>query len=121
MKVVPGSERRTTVVCSPEARARAAIRKAVFALRQCLDAAIADNRLAINPATSVPLPSEPLKPPRFSPSPKWSSWSTPCPTDTNGGLFEDGSEAAVDRLDVLLGGVSKDSNNVLQLDTRKLR
>jgi integrase len=41
------------------------IRKAVFALRQCLDAAIADNRLAINPAISVPLPSEPLKPPRF--------------------------------------------------------
>jgi hypothetical protein len=26
---------------------------------------IADNRLAINPAISVPLPSEPLKPPRF--------------------------------------------------------
>lgn len=41
------------------------IRKAVFALRQCLDAAIADNRIAINPAISVPLPSEPLKPPRF--------------------------------------------------------
>jgi site-specific recombinase XerC len=41
------------------------IRKAVFALRQCLDAAIADNRLAINPAISVPLPSEPLKSPRF--------------------------------------------------------
>ena len=36
------------------------IRKAVFALRQCLDAAIADNRIAINPAISVPLPSEPL-------------------------------------------------------------
>jgi site-specific recombinase XerC len=41
------------------------IRKAVFALCQCLDAAIADNRIAINPAISVPLPSEPLKPPRF--------------------------------------------------------
>jgi hypothetical protein len=38
-----------------------------------------------------------------------------------GGLFEDGSEAAVDRLDALLGGGSKDSNNVLQLDGRKLR
>jgi hypothetical protein len=38
-----------------------------------------------------------------------------------GGLFEDGSEAAVDRLDMLLGGGSKDSDNVLQLDTRKLR
>lgn len=38
-----------------------------------------------------------------------------------GGLFEDGSEAVVDRLDALLGGGSKDSDNVLQLDTRKLR
>ena len=38
-----------------------------------------------------------------------------------GGLFEDGSEAAVDRLDTLLGGGSKDSHNVLQMDTRKLR
>jgi integrase len=38
-----------------------------------------------------------------------------------GGLFEDGSEAAVDRLDTLLGGGSKDSDNVLQMDTRKLR
>ena len=38
-----------------------------------------------------------------------------------GGLFEDGSEAAVDRLDTLLGGASKDSDNVLQMDTRKLR
>jgi hypothetical protein len=38
-----------------------------------------------------------------------------------GGLFEDGSEAAVDRLDALLGGGSKDSDNVLQLDTRNLR
>jgi hypothetical protein len=35
-----------------------------------------------------------------------------------GGLFEDGSDAAVDRLDALLGGDSKDSDNVLQLDTR---
>jgi integrase len=41
------------------------VRKAVFALRQCLDAAIADNRIVTNPAISVPLPSEPLKPPRF--------------------------------------------------------
>ncbi len=37
-----------------------------------------------------------------------------------GGLFEDGSEAAVDRLDALLGGGSKDSDHVRQLDTRKL-
>ena len=38
-----------------------------------------------------------------------------------GGLFEDGSEAAVDRLDALLGGGSKDSDNLLQLDAPKLR
>jgi hypothetical protein len=38
-----------------------------------------------------------------------------------GGLFEDGSDAAVDRLDALLGGALKQSDNVLQLDTRKLR
>jgi hypothetical protein len=38
-----------------------------------------------------------------------------------GGLFEDGSEATVDRLDALLGGGSKDSDNVLQLNTREPR
>jgi hypothetical protein len=38
-----------------------------------------------------------------------------------GGLFEDGPEAAVDRLDALLGGGSNDSDNVLQLNMRKLR
>jgi integrase len=35
-----------------------------------------------------------------------------------GGLFEDGSDAAVDRLDALLGDTSKDSDNALHLDTR---
>jgi integrase len=39
----------------------------------------------------------------------------------DGGLFENGSEAAVDRLDLLLGGSSKVPGNVLHLDTRKLR
>jgi integrase len=43
----------------------ATTRKAVFALRQCLDAAIADNRLQFNPATAVPLPTERQKPPRY--------------------------------------------------------
>jgi integrase len=231
------------------------IRKAVFALRQCLDAAIADNRLGVNPAISVPLPSEPLKPPRFlsqseveqlvdampdkykamvlvgayaglrwgeaaglarasidvlrsritvastavevrghvtlgnepktsrskrtvpvarsvmrrleehlanfvgpqsdalvfaaprgGPSitfhglrhsfvailvaagcnvrevSEWAGHNSVAFTLTRyGGLFEDSSEAAVDRLDALLGGGPKDSDNVLQLDTRKLR
>jgi hypothetical protein len=57
-------------------------------------------------------------PPRSSRAARWGKSSggaaSPC-------LFEDGSEAAVDRLDALLGGGSKDSDNVLQLDTRKLR
>ena len=33
----------------------ASVRKGVFALRQCLAAAIADNRLVLNPAQAVPL------------------------------------------------------------------
>lgn len=43
----------------------ATVRKAVFALRQCLSAAVADGRLLVNPAVDVPLPAERLKPPRF--------------------------------------------------------
>jgi integrase len=42
----------------------ATVRKAVFALRQCLAAAMADNRLVLNPAENVPLPYEQLKLPR---------------------------------------------------------
>lgn len=40
-------------------------RKCVFALRQMLDAAIADKRLSVNPALSVPLPAERAKEQRF--------------------------------------------------------
>jgi hypothetical protein len=43
----------------------ATTRKAVFALRQCLAAAIADERLQFNPASAVPLPTERQKPPRY--------------------------------------------------------
>jgi hypothetical protein len=43
----------------------ATTRKAVFALRQCLAAAIADNRLQFNPATAIPLPTERQKPARY--------------------------------------------------------
>ena len=43
----------------------ATARKAVFALRQCLGAAVEDNRIRSNPAVAVPLPSERRKPPRF--------------------------------------------------------
>jgi integrase len=43
----------------------ATTRKAVSALRQCLAAAIADERIQINPASAVPLPTERQKPPRY--------------------------------------------------------
>ena len=43
----------------------ATTRKAVFALRQCLAAAIADERIQLNPASAVPLPTERQKPPRY--------------------------------------------------------
>lgn len=43
----------------------ATVRKAVFALRQCLAAAVADNRITVNPAVNVSLPSETLREPRF--------------------------------------------------------
>jgi integrase len=36
----------------------AAVRKSVFALRSMLDAAVADQRLVVNPAANVPLPAE---------------------------------------------------------------
>jgi site-specific recombinase XerD len=40
-------------------------RKAVFTLRQCLAAAIADNRVQFNPAIAVPLPTERQEPARY--------------------------------------------------------
>jgi site-specific recombinase XerD len=43
----------------------ATIRKARFALRQCLAAAIADERIQMNPASAVPFPTERQKPPRY--------------------------------------------------------
>ena len=43
----------------------ATTRKAVFASSQCLDVAIADNRLQLNPATAVPLPTERQRPSRY--------------------------------------------------------
>jgi hypothetical protein len=43
----------------------AAVRKCVFALRSMLDAAIADQRLAVNPAANVPLPTEHAAEQRF--------------------------------------------------------
>ncbi len=60
----------------------ASSRKAVFALRHCLEAAVADGRLFTNPAVKVPLPSERAKPPRFLSQPRSSDSSRPCRIDT---------------------------------------
>jgi hypothetical protein len=57
----------------------ATTRKAVFALRQCLDAAIADNRLQFNPATAVPLPTERQSLRAIYRRARLSAWSTKCP------------------------------------------
>jgi hypothetical protein len=43
----------------------AAVRKCVFALRGMLDAAVADQRLVVNPAANVPLPAEHAAEQRF--------------------------------------------------------
>lgn len=43
----------------------ASVRKACFALRQLLDAAVADRRLSVNPAAHVPLPAEHAEEQRF--------------------------------------------------------
>lgn len=43
----------------------ATVRKATFALRSALDAAVADRRLSVNPAANVPLPSEKAPEQRF--------------------------------------------------------
>jgi len=56
----------------------ATTRKAVFALRQCLAAAIADERIQINPASAVPLPTERQKPPRYLSQSESSASSTKC-------------------------------------------
>lgn len=48
-----------------EGLSAATVRKAVFALRQCLDAAVEDRRIAFNPAQKVSLPTEKAKRPRY--------------------------------------------------------
>ena len=52
----------------------ATVRKAVFALRQCLSAAVADRRLMLNAASDVPLPSESSASPRLCRRPSLSAW-----------------------------------------------
>jgi integrase len=65
VKISHGAVRAWVAEMLDEGLSPATVRKAVFALRQCLAAAMADNRLVLNPAENVPLPSEQLKLPRF--------------------------------------------------------
>jgi site-specific recombinase XerC len=59
LATIGNSEIRTWVGrMTADGMSAAAIRKCVFALRSILDAAIADQRLAVNPAANVPLPVE---------------------------------------------------------------
>ena len=64
-KITNGSIRAWVAEMVGSGLSPATVRKAVFALRQCLAAAVSDRRLAVNPAIDVPLPSERSKPPRY--------------------------------------------------------
>ena len=64
-KITNGSIRRWVTELLDSGLSPATVRKAVFALRQCLAAAVADDRLSHNPALQIPLPSERQKPARF--------------------------------------------------------
>jgi integrase len=64
-RITNGAVRAWVAEMLGEELSAATTRKAVFALRQCLEAAAADGRLNRNAAVGVPLPSERPKPPRF--------------------------------------------------------
>ncbi len=65
VKISNAAVRRWVVGLIDQGYSAATVRKAVFALRQCLDAAVEDRRLTVNPAAKVPLPVERAKTPRF--------------------------------------------------------
>ena len=64
-KITNGSIRRWVTELLDAGLSSATVRKAVFGLRQCLEAAVADGRLSYNPPLQIPLPSERQKPARF--------------------------------------------------------
>src|SRR5829696_9367289 len=64
-KITNGYIRRWVTELLDSGLSPATVRKAVFGLRQCLEAAVADGRLSHNPALQIPLPSERQKPARF--------------------------------------------------------
>jgi integrase len=65
LKITNGAVRSWVAHMVASGLSPATVRKAVFALRQCLAAAVSDRRIALNPAVDVPLPAERSKPPRF--------------------------------------------------------
>lgn len=65
VKISNAAVRRWVAGLIDQGYSAATVRKAVFALRQCLDAAVEDRRLTVNPAAKVPLPVERAKTPRF--------------------------------------------------------
>ena len=64
-RITNGEIRRWVSDLLADGLSAASTRKAVFALRQTLEAAIADGRILHNPADKVPLPSEKQKRPQY--------------------------------------------------------
>lgn len=69
-KITNGEVRRWVLDLLVSGLSAATTRKAVFGLRQALDAAMADGRLAHNAAAAIPLPAERRKPPRYLSQPE---------------------------------------------------
>ena len=65
LSTVGNAEIRAWTTGMAEQLSAASVRIAVFALRQMLDAAVADRRISVKPAASVPLPSESAQEQRF--------------------------------------------------------
>lgn len=65
VKITNGAVRAWVAEMLDSGLSAATARKAVFALRRCLAAAVADRRILANPALEVPLPSERAKPARY--------------------------------------------------------
>jgi integrase len=65
IKITNGAVRSWTAEMLATGLYPATARKAVFALRRCLAAAVADRRIPFNAAADVPLPSEQAKTPQF--------------------------------------------------------
>lgn len=65
VKITNGDVREWVAQLLAQGLSAATVRKAVFALRRCLAAAVDDRRIVGNPASNIPLPSERAKSPRY--------------------------------------------------------